>query len=126
VLARLARIFIVLALAGSIGLQWTFLQAVAWTGMVISYAQDAPLVEAVSKTFDGKHPCKLCRQISEGKKSEKRPEARVELKKFEFQYLVEAFVLLAPSFYYELRSPDSSADSRTLAPPVPPPRFLFV
>jgi hypothetical protein len=123
VLARLSRILIVIALAGSIGLQWAFLQAVAWTGMVISYSQDASWREAVAKTFDGKHPCNLCRRIAEGKKSEKFPEARVDIvKKFEFQYSPQSFIVAAPTYFLELRPVNAAADSWTAPPPVPPPR----
>ena len=61
VIARFPRFLIVLALAGSIGLHWAFLQSVAWDGMVISYSEDAPLSEALAKTFDGRHPCFLFR-----------------------------------------------------------------
>jgi hypothetical protein len=57
VLTRLSKLVLALALAGSIGLHWAFLQAVAWTGMVASYACILPISEALQKTFDGKHPC---------------------------------------------------------------------
>ena len=65
-LYRLTRIAIVAALACSIGLHWGFLQSAAWVGMVIHYSQDAPLKEALVKTFDGKHPCALCKEIAKG------------------------------------------------------------
>ena len=32
---------------------------------------------ALSKTFDGKHPCKLCKLVKEGKKSESKSEAQL-------------------------------------------------
>src|SRR5437867_4285298 len=98
---RLPRILIALALASSIGLHWAFLQAVAWAGMVISYSQDAPLTEAVVKTFDGQHPCKLCKQIAKGKRSEKRTEYKHELSKLEFPYASVAFIFRAPALFWE-------------------------
>jgi len=57
VLTRLSKLVLALALASSIGLHWAFLQAVAWMGMVASYARVLPISEALQKTFDGKHPC---------------------------------------------------------------------
>jgi hypothetical protein len=84
VLYRLTRLAIVVALACSIGLHWGFLQSVAWVGMVVSYSQDAPLREALAKTFDGKHPCPLCKEIAKGKQSEKKSESAPAGTNFEF------------------------------------------
>jgi hypothetical protein len=67
VFARLPKLAVITALAGSIGLHWGFFQSVAWVGMVINYSHDAPLPEALVKTFDGKHPCCLCKEIAKGK-----------------------------------------------------------
>jgi len=75
---------IALALASSIGLHWTVLQVVAWAGMIVSYSQEAPLGEAVVKTFDGEHPCNLCKQIAKGKQSEKKSEFKFEVKSWSF------------------------------------------
>ena len=122
--ARLPRMVIALALASSIGLHWTVLQVVAWAGMIVSYSQEAPLGEAVVKTFDGEHPCNLCKQIAKGKQSEKKSEFKFEVKKLEFRYTPFAFVFLAPSCFRELRAGDDRADLLTHSPPVPPPRGL--
>ncbi|HEY2951339.1 MAG TPA: hypothetical protein VGK40_02085 [Verrucomicrobiae bacterium] len=65
---------VALALVLAIGGHWAVLQTAAWVGMVISYSQDSPLKEAVVKTFDGRHPCKLCKAVQAGKTS--RTEAR--------------------------------------------------
>jgi len=125
VLPRLPRILIALALAGSIGLHWTLLQAVAWAGMIVTYSQEAPLGEAVVKTFDGHHPCTLCKQIARGKQSEKRSEYKFELRKLEFPYSPFAFIFRAPSSFWEMRAGHDGADSTTHAPPLPPPRGFF-
>jgi len=71
-LAPLAKSLLVLALVLSLGLHWAFLQSVAWTGMLVNYSQDASFTEAWSKTFDGKHPCKLCTSIQKGRAAEKK------------------------------------------------------
>src|SRR6058998_3621670 len=116
---------IALALASSIGLHWTFLQAVAWAGMIVSYSQEAPLGEAVVKTFDGQHPCNLCKQIAKGKRSENKSEYKFELRKLEFPYAPFAFIFRAPSSFRELRAGDDQAELRAQSPPVPPPRGLL-
>jgi hypothetical protein len=126
VTVRLPRILIALALASSIGLHWTFLQAVAWAGMIVSYSQEAPLSEAVVKTFDGQHPCKLCKQIAKDKQSEKKSECKFELRKLEFRYASFAFVFRAPSSFQELPARHERADVLTHSPPVPPPRGFLV
>ncbi len=42
--------------------------------MIVSYSRDASLSEAVSKTFDGQHPCGLCKVIQKGKAEQKQQE----------------------------------------------------
>jgi hypothetical protein len=114
-----------MALAGSLGLHWGLLQSVAWLGMVVSYSQEGPLGEAMVKTFDGNHPCGLCKQIARGRQSEKKPQSVPAVKKFEFSYSAVAFVFAAPSQYWELRWLQESFAARALAPPTPPPRGAF-
>src|SRR5213594_1096942 len=69
------RAFLRLAVAGAlicaIGGHWALLQSIAWTGMMINFAQNSTWKEAFQKTFDGKHPCQLCKVVAEGKKSER-------------------------------------------------------
>src|SRR5437867_11684703 len=72
----LSRWFVVCALIFALGAHWAIVQSVAWTSMVIAYSQKAPFKEALHKTFDGQHPCKLCRFVVEGQKSEQRQQTR--------------------------------------------------
>ena len=120
---RSAKLLVALALASSIGVHWTLLQVVAWTGMVVSYSQDAPLSEAVAKTFDGKHPCKLCKQIDEGKKTEKKSEFLAQDQQLTFCASRQAFVFTAPTQFYVLPLRNDSAEELAESPPVPPPRL---
>jgi hypothetical protein len=122
VLSRLPKILLVLALASSIGLHWAFFQTLAWAQMVISYSQNASLTEALEKTFDGKHPCKLCKNIAESKRSEKKSDSDLDLKKFEFSFVESEFVFSAPAFLDRSRSSNDSASTIGHTPPVPPPR----
>ncbi len=123
-LSRLPKLLLVLALASSIGLHWAFFQTLAWAQMVISYSQNAPLTEALEKTFDGKHPCKLCKNIAESKRSEKKADSELDLKKFEFSFVPCTFVFSAPAFLDEARPANFSAAVLVETPPVPPPRQL--
>ncbi|TDU71287.1 hypothetical protein EI77_02410 [Prosthecobacter fusiformis] len=79
----------------SLGLQWAVLQGVAWTGMLISYARDGSLIEAVSKTFDGEHPCPLCKAVENGQKQDQEKSANTPIKKLD-AVLVEVFHIVAP------------------------------
>lgn len=59
------------------GSHWVVLQSIAYGGMIIRYAQDAPLQTALAMTFDGEHPCPLCHAVQEGRQEEE--EQRSEL-----------------------------------------------
>ncbi len=63
---RLAQRGIVLVLCLALGLHWALLQGIAWTGMLLSFASEGSVIEAVEKTFDGQHPCELCKKVKEG------------------------------------------------------------
>ena len=120
----LLKALVAVALAGSIGLHWSFFQVVAWAGMMISYSQNAPLTEAVAKTFDGQHPCKLCKQIAKSKRAEKKTDCQSEFKKLEFSFARVAFIFGAPSSFWEVRATNDAADLLSHAPAVPPPKTL--
>ena len=62
-MSRTIKITAALLLVLTLGLHWTLLQTIAWTGMIVSYSRNASLTEAVSKTFDGKHLCKMSKAI---------------------------------------------------------------
>ena len=124
-LSRLPRLAVVAALACTIGLHWAFFQSVAWLGMVVSYSQNATLTEAFQKTFDGKHPCPLCKQIAKSKKADKKSEFPQLLKKFEFLDFRTGFALALPPYLWGPRPADSCLKSLQLTPPTPPPRLSF-
>jgi hypothetical protein len=124
VIVRLPRILIALALATSIGLHWGFLQVVAWTGMVISYSQEGSVTEAVVKTFDGDHPCGLCKQIAKGKRTERKAGYKFELGKLKFPHAPVTFIFCTQPLLWEIGASDQTAELVTHAPPVPPPRIL--
>jgi len=75
---RSSKTLLGLTLAVVLGAHWLLLQSVAWVGIIVSCSQTAPLTEAISMTFDGEHPCKLCIVVKEGKKAESK-QSLVEL-----------------------------------------------
>ncbi len=66
-LPRLARLLVVGIICLSLGFHWALLQGIAWTGMLISFAGEGTVIEAVQKTFDGQHGCALCHKVKEGR-----------------------------------------------------------
>ena len=77
VLSVIGRSGVVLVLCLVMGLDWIALQTVAWTTMLVTNAkQTSSLAQAVTRTFDGQHPCDLCKRISITKDSQKKPTAQ--------------------------------------------------
>ena len=123
-LVKLSKWFLVVALCASIGIHWSFLQSVAWVGMAISYSQDSSsFAEALAKTFDGKHPCKLCKFVAEGKKSEKKHQVQFKIPKLDLLSAPPATFVFTPPKPDHSNSPVSVALDHTEAPPTPPPRL---
>jgi hypothetical protein len=132
------RLFTVLALCGALGLQWAALQSTAWTLMLIENAKKESLARAVKYTFDGAHPCSLCRGISEARSSEKsldlasgngdakqKPPGPTRSLKVDL-LLVARRLFLSGAFKnlsYEWERVQIL--ERHEAPPVPPPRLLL-
>jgi hypothetical protein len=126
VFVRGKKFLVVLALALSTGLHWAALQTVAWTTMLADNLRQQSLTEAVSQTFDGQHPCCLCKAIAAGKQSEKKTELSFQSQKLEFPPLNENFALIAPSQFRLLPLENSSAKSLAQKPLLQPPRRFFV
>ncbi len=59
----LLSLWLCLYLAGG---HWAVLQTVAWSGMVLDYSRVHGLQKGVEETFDGKHPCPMCKKVAEG------------------------------------------------------------
>jgi len=117
-------ILTVFTLICAIGGQWTLLQSVAWVGMAVRYAQDGPLSEALQKTFDGRHPCSLCKVVQEGKKSEQKQTLLKVETKIDFWLARSPSLLNAPASPLVLiPSEPGSAPGRTEPPATPPPRL---
>jgi hypothetical protein len=122
---RIGKIFLVLALVTMLGAHWALLQGVAWTTMLADNLHCSSFHDAVTKTFDGNHPCCLCKAIAAAKQSEKKTEFSSQSQKLEFPPLKENFVLIAPSQFQLLPLENFLAKPLAEKPLLPPPRVFF-
>ena len=131
-LNRSVRIFIaVLGCLHLCGGHWGVMQLVAWSNMIIDYSSRDGIVEGAKKTFDGEHPCCMCKAIAEGKKESGAPDNKplqgsqgLVLK----ECVLTPVVRLSPPVALDrvvLSVPDFARHARSLGhrPPVPPPRL---
>jgi hypothetical protein len=126
VLLRLGKVLVVFALVSTLSAHWALLQSVAWTGMLAGNLQSGSIREAMAKTFDGEHPCCLCKAIASAKKSEQKGQFSVEKQKLEFPPIQGDLVLTVPSRFDLFPSAAFSAKSLLQKPLTPPPRIFFV
>ena len=119
-----------LALFFMLGGHWLALQSVAWARMLAEFSRTDSFTEAVGKTFDGKHPCKMCLGIREARQQEEREQRRLPLVKTE----------KAPELFCDSRrvvvpfAPTEAENAVAFvpqlhpgfidSPPRPPPRYL--
>ena len=108
-----------------LGAHWALLQTVAWTTMLADNLCTHSVTEAMAETFDGQHPCCLCKAIAAGKKSEKKAEFNLQTQKLEFPPAVQNFVLIAPSQFHLLPLENSFEKSLAQKPLLQPPRGFF-
>jgi hypothetical protein len=123
---RLGKFCVIVALIATTGLHWIGLQTVAWTTMLADNLCTHSVKEAVTETFDGQHPCCLCKAIAVGKKSEKKNDFSFSSQKLEFPPANENLTLIAPSQFQFLPLENSSAKSLAQKPLLQPPRGFFV
>jgi len=91
--------------------------------MVVSYSQQCGVMTGLAQTFDGDHPCPICKAIQDGKKQEqkKAPVLTTELKKDylaawnQFQICQQWSEAVYPAFAEQLLGIATE-------PAVPPPR----
>lgn len=132
-LNRFVRIFVaVLGCLHLCGGHWGVMQVIAWSNMIVDYSAQDGLFEGAKKTFDGEHPCSMCKAIEEGKKQESQnrgddgsptPSQGLVLKECTFERYID---LPAPRgrdiMIFSRPELDLRAESRGTCPPLPPPR----
>jgi hypothetical protein len=126
VTSRIARAVVVLALCLSIGAHWVVLQSVAWGTMVVRYSQQVSLTQAVAQTFDGEHPCNLCKRISAARHSEKKSDAQSVTVKPDLICATRRIILLPRSTNFLFAIVEMSASLLAHSPHTPPPRSELI
>lgn len=120
---RFAIILAFLALFLFAGGHWAMLQTGAWMGMIVAYSRDGDVSAAISKTFDGKHPCPVCCAVQDGRKQEekKAPGLQLELKK---EFIIRSFLFeaLRDFTWHAYTQCCRYLAGITLEPLIPPPR----
>ena len=90
--------------------------------MLVDNLKTTSFSGAVQRTFDGKHPCALCKAITEGKKSERKSDTLVPLKKMEALNEVAAHVVRPFASFPIIKARKAWFATLLYAPPTPPPR----
>lgn len=122
-----ARWMMVIALMVSIGLHTVVIQSAAWAGMLVSYSlEKGSVAQAVSETFDGAHPCPLCKlaKTTEGTPADEKqaPKADGKLKLHLIADAAPAIIISAPpSPVYPVRA-EAKLHVLSHTPDTPPPR----
>ena len=107
------------------GTHWVALQAVAFGSMIVRYAQDVPLSQAIADTFDGQHPCPLCHAVQEGRQQEQkqRPLLGLESRSELTVPPTPLHAVACPTLPFELPPLGLTAwNAVSYPPPKPPPR----
>jgi hypothetical protein len=114
---------VVLALVMAIGGHWALLQSAAWLGMAVNFSKTDSVSIALQKTFDGKHPCPLCRIVKAGKASEKKQDLPKLETKFEFLTNAGSCELFPPKSIRHFTPASERVEAVRAAPLLPPPRI---
>ena len=129
-MSRLSQILVVAALVVSIGLHWAVLQSAAWVGMAIAYSvEKGSLTEGLSDTFDGDHPCPLCKAVKQGQVSESKsqddqaPTAKTKEVKLTLALVTVPKFVFSPSAPQHWIMTSSDLKTRREEPVTPPPQL---
>ncbi len=113
----------VFVLVLAIGGHWVLLQSAAWVGMAVNFSKTDSLSVTLQKTFNGKHPCRVCKLVKDGKAAEKKEQQQKLGTKIDFHLLPGSSRLIPPSPARHLAPTASHAMARAEVPLLPPPRI---
>lgn len=110
-----------------------FLQAMAWTGMAISYSAESGVSEGLRRTFDGEHPCPLCHAIASAENPDESSGSPISTLPVSIERLATEILWLtenpatpacaaAHPAEAGFNEPIVPASRMAATPPVPPPR----
>ncbi len=108
----------------ALGGHWALLQTVAWTNMLATNLRTCPLGEALTQTFDGKHPCAICKVIKDerGKERQESQSAPNRIVKLDLYLTAENLILSSPATDDDQPCFAIFTSSFRTKPPTPPPR----
>jgi hypothetical protein len=89
--------------------------------MIANYARGETLVTAIEKTFDGDHPCELCKVVKKGQSEEQKQQIAKMIVKLEAVLAPTLQLPLQPSRDWRFSIAEQRACTRSLAPLTPPP-----
>lgn len=124
------RLVLLLVAALSMGLHYAMVQMIGWVSMTVEFSQTAPLSEALVMTFDGKHPCELCKLVEKELKTSDPDDRRAPDRKPELKLppvICWSAGIRPHRFSHEMLSLlelDDRARFRRERPPLPPPRAV--
>jgi hypothetical protein len=124
VLFKTSKWLLVFLLCVTLGFHCGLLQSVAWVGMIVNYSCQGSIKDAMSKTFDGQHPCPLCKLVRAGKQSEKTPDAQQNVKPIDL-FAEDAAAFDFPPLPVPVFPVPRMTAMRSDAPLLPPPRPFF-
>jgi hypothetical protein len=125
-LGRAGKFLVIITLVLTTGCQWAALQSIAWTMMLANNMRSQSLALAVTHTFDGLHPCCLCKAIAQAKKAEEKSESAPPVTRLEYVPFASQVSIpqpLRPTFPPLIKASFASVSE---PPPLPPPRPLQV
>ena len=115
---------LIIALSLSIGLQWALVQAAAWAGMIVSFSKETTFARAVSMTFDGAHPCRICKAVREGEPKSQSSKRAPVIAKIDLAAPEHGVMIFDRGSVPSVVEYVTALSGRmTLRPPLPPPRF---
>ena len=94
--------------------------------MLADNLQTGSLTEAVSKTFDGDHPCPMCKAIKQGRADEQKQDQQQVKPSFKLElgpiWQTSIYTVTQPREW--VPSTELHSDSNHEGPPKPPPRLV--
>lgn len=113
----------VVLLSLTLGWHWLALQSIAWASMLIERTGESSFSVAWTTTFDGQHPCRICKAVAEGQSDETRTTSTVSVHMLEAAAPTTlAVVISAPRVEPVALRAHPDPKSRADRPILPPPR----
>jgi hypothetical protein len=103
---------------------WGAMQSFAWATMLLNNLRTHSMSEAMLQTFDGNHPCPICKAIAASKKSNKDDESLAQQTRFEFPPSATIVMTIAPERFERVIISRQFVQTLSHRPDVPPPRAI--